>query len=145
MLYIIADMNTTKSVVGLERKIEAVRQALSALAPMHPGSVSRQYQVCGRPGCRCMHPEHPQRHGPYHKLAYVHRGKPVCRFVRADCVEELLKRLAAYKRFRTLADRWIELCILRGQAEFFGQPTATKAHGASPIPARTSQRKSRPV
>ena len=145
MLYIIADMNTTKSVAKLERKIDVIRQALLALGPMHPGSVSRQYQACGRTGCRCMHPQHPQRHGPYHKLAYVHRGKPVCRFVRADCVEELLKRLAAYKRFRTLMDRWIELCILRGQAEFFGQPSTSKAHRASRIPARASQKIGRRV
>ena len=145
MLYIIADMKTTKTLQGLERKIDEVKQALLALDPMHPGSVSRQYQVCGRPGCRCMHPQHPHRHGPYHKLAYVHRGKPVCRFVRADCVGELLKRLAAYKRFRTLMDRWIELCILRGQVEFFDLPATTKAHRATRISARTSQTKNRRV
>jgi len=120
MLYIIADMNTTQSVTALERKIEKIRQALSALGPIHPGSASLQYQVCGRPGCRCAHPRRPQRHGPYHKLSYVHQGKPVCRFVRADCAKELLKRLAAFKRFRRLVDQWVELSIQRGHIEFFG-------------------------
>jgi hypothetical protein len=132
MLYTIADMNPTQSVIRLEREIAAVRQALLALGPMHPGSVSRQYQVCGRPGCRCLNPQRPQRHGPYHKLAYVHRGKPVCRFVRADCVAEVKRRLAVYKTFRRLIDRWIKLSIQRGRTEFFGQPTRRNASAGGP-------------
>ena len=97
MLYIISAMNTKRSLRQLERQIGALQEKLCALGPMHPGSVSRQYQVCGNPACRCMHPQRPQRHGPYYKLAYVHRGKPTCRFVRADCVAELKQRPAAGK------------------------------------------------
>lgn len=119
MLYIIVVMNTNPSVERLEREIEAIQQNLLALDPMHPGSVSRQYQVCGNPACRCMHPKKPQKHGPYYKLAYVHRGKPVCRFVRAACVDDMKARLAAYKTFRTLMEKWIELSIRRGILEFF--------------------------
>lgn len=89
---------------------------------MHPGSVSRQYQVCGKPGCKCMDADNPAKHGPYHKLAYVHRGRPVCRFVRAECVEGLTARLAAYKEFRSLMDRWVELSIRQGGDDFFPSP-----------------------
>jgi len=112
-------MNTNKSIVRLEGEIATVKQQLLALGPMHPGSVSRQYQVCGNTACRCMHPKRPKRHGPYHKLAYVHHGKPVCRFVRAACAEEVKGRLATYKTFRMLMDKWIELSIQRGLIEFF--------------------------
>ena len=144
MLYNIADMNVTRSAVALEREIGKIRKALLALGPMHPGSVSRQYQVCGRAGCRCMDAEHPQRHGPYHKLAYVHRGKPVCRFVRADCAAEVQKRLSTYKTFRKLTDRWIELCIMQGQAEFFSQPAADKDKPSPDISGRNcASKKSR--
>jgi len=66
-----------------------------------------------------MDKKRPQRHGPYYKLAYVHRGKPVCRFVRADCVQAVKQRLAVYKRFRFLMDKWIELSIRQGATEFF--------------------------
>lgn len=125
MLYIISYMNTARSKVRLEEKIAAVKQQLQALGAMHPGSVSCQYQVCGRAGCRCMDPAQPQRHGPYHKLAYVYRGKPVCRFVRADCVTEVKQRLATYKIFRALMDQWIKLSIQQGADEFFGQKSAT--------------------
>ena len=64
------------------------------------------------------------------ELAYVHRGKPVCRFVRADCVDELRKRLRVYKTFRALMDRWIEASIQKGVADFF-----------SPVPKKNAVRK----
>ena len=121
MLHNIAFMKSNKTLKRLEDKINKVKQELLLLPPMHPGSVSRQYQVCGNPRCKCMHPKHPQRHGPYYKLAYVHRGKPVCRFVRADSVQQVKKQLASYKRFRTLMDRWIELSIQQGAIAFFSQ------------------------
>jgi hypothetical protein len=141
MLYTIADMNTTKSIAKLQREISAVRQALQELEPMHPGSVSMQYQLCGRTGCRCMDPEHPHPHGPYHKLAYVHRGKPVCRFVRADCADEIKQRLATYKTFRNLMNRWIELSIQQAKIEFFNSPNKPKSKRTAASSSRKSSRK----
>lgn len=128
IIYSIAVMNTTRSLDRLEREIVAIKRQLLALGPMHPGSVSRQYQVCGNPACRCMKPQRPQRHGPYYKLAYVHRGKPVCRFVRAGCVNEMKKRLAIYKTFRSLMNRWIKLSIQQGVMEFFAPAAKNASH-----------------
>jgi hypothetical protein len=118
-------MNTNETIRRLERQIEAIKQNLLALGPMHPGSVSRQYQQCGNPACKCMNPEKPQKHGPYYKLGYVHRGKRVCRFVRAACVDDLKPQLASYKTFRALMDKWVALSIQRGKVEFFA--SAAKA------------------
>ena len=115
------------SIATLVAEIRSVQAELQKLGPMHPGSISKQYQVCGRAGCRCADPKHPQRHGPYHKLAYVYRGKPVCRFVRAGTERTLSERLAVYKRFRQLIDRWIELSIQRVIIDFFSAvPSAPK-------------------
>jgi len=125
MIYSIAIMKTNKSLGCLEEEISEIKKQLCAVGPMHPGSVSRQFQVCGNPSCRCMHPEKPQRHGPYHKLAYVYHGKPVCRFVRFDCVEKVKKRVDAYKTFRKLMDRWINLSIQQGIIEFFAPPQSS--------------------
>ena len=113
----------TTSISTLEAEIRSVQAELQKLGPMHPGSISKQYQVCGRAGCRCTDPKHPQRHGPYHKLAYVYRGKPVCRFVRAGTAQTLSERLAVYKRFRQLIDRWIKGSIQRGVIDFFSGPS----------------------
>jgi len=41
---------------------------------MRPGSLSKQYSVCGKAGCRCVDREKPRKHGPYYQLSYVHRG-----------------------------------------------------------------------
>jgi len=64
----------------------------------------------------------------------VHRGKPVCRFVQATHVEELKTRLAVYKEFRTLMDRWVALSIQRGRADFF--PSSDKPRRKPPQKAR---------
>lgn len=119
-------MKINTSIERVEREIEVIKQNLMALGPMHPGSVSLQFQVCGRSDCRCMNPKKPERHGPYYKLAYVYRGKPVCRFVRAACVDDMKIRLATYKRFRSFMDQWIKLSIRRGVIEFFQPITRTK-------------------
>jgi hypothetical protein len=103
----------------MKEEIARIQKKLCALGPMQPGSISQQYQVCGKKGCKCKHPTEPQRHGPYSKLFYVHRGKKVCRFVRADCVDQVEERLQTYKTFRKLTDRWIELSIKIAQVEFF--------------------------
>jgi len=114
----------TTPLSAIEAETRTIQAELKDLGLMHPGSISKQYQVCGRPGCRCMDRKQPQRHGPYHKLAYVYRAKPVCRFVRAGTEQALSQRLAVYKRFRRLIDRWIELSIRRGVIDFFSTPTA---------------------
>ena len=137
MLYSIAIMKTT-SISQLEQEIRNIQTELQTLGPMHPGSISKQYQVCGRAGCQCTDEKHPKRHGPYHKLAYVYRGKPVCRFVRAGTEQALAARLAVYKRFRQLIDRWVALSIQRGILDFFPAATLTRrSRKASSHPRRT--------
>ncbi len=103
----------------MEEEIARIQKKIAALGPMHPGSISYQYQVCGKKGCKCQDTDNPRPHGPYGKLSYVHRGKKVCRFVRADCIKQINARLLVYKTFRKLTDRWIELSIKRAQAKFF--------------------------
>ena len=122
----------TTSIATLEAEIRSVQADLQNLGLMHPGSISKQYQVCGRAGCRCTDPKHPQRHGPYHKLAYVYRGKPVCRFVRAGTERNLSERLAVYKRFRQLISRWIELSIQRAVIDFFSAAPSPQKKTNSP-------------
>lgn len=89
------------------------------LGPIHPGSISLQYQKCGNPNCKCMDPKNPKPHGPFHKLSYVFKGKTGCRFVRAACEDEVIRRVATYKELRALIDEWIKLSIQAGVIEFF--------------------------
>jgi len=129
-------MNTTP-ISKIETEIRSIQAELQTLGPMHPGSISKQYQVCGRTGCKCMAAEQPQRHGPYNKLAYVYRGKKACRFVRAGTEKDLAQRLASYKRFRQLTDQWVELSIQRGIIDFF--PSARSATKKKATPRRKTK------
>jgi hypothetical protein len=115
-------MKVINTIQEIEEKIQAIKSQLLALGPMHPGSISQQYHVCGQPGCRCKAATHPQRHGPYGKLRYVHQGKQVCRFVRPQWLEDLTRQLEVYKTFRKLSDQWIALSIQRARLAFFDAP-----------------------
>jgi hypothetical protein len=99
----------------IDQKILRLKHQLMKLGSLHPGSLSRQYQVCGKPGCKCMDPQKPRPHGPYSKLTYVYHGKFTCRFVRAASLKEVTALLAAFKVFRHLTDEWVSLGIQRAQ------------------------------
>ena len=38
---------------SLETKIRKVKQEIATLGELRPGNLSRQYNVCGNPDCRC--------------------------------------------------------------------------------------------
>lgn len=108
-------MKKSLTVQEIDEQILHLKNQLMALGPLHPGSLSRQYQVCGRRGCKCVDPLKPQPHGPYSKLTYVYHGKFTCRFVRAGTVQEVTALLATFKAFRKLTDQWVALSIQRAQ------------------------------
>ena len=96
---------------SIERQIAQVKEDLARLGPLHPGSLSRQYNVCGKPGCRCKDPKNPRRHGPYYKVSYVYRGRFSSRFVPRDQVKAVRVELANYKRLRELTEKWVGLSL----------------------------------
>src|SRR2546429_9307669 len=70
----------------LQAQIEKVKAELLKLGPMRPGSLSQQYSACQKPGCKCVDPVHPQKHGPFYQLSYTHGGKSTTQFVRPPFV-----------------------------------------------------------
>jgi hypothetical protein len=104
-------MNQTQ----IEKRIERIRQELTVLGPMRPGTLSRQFAACRKTGCACMDPINPKKHGPFYQLSYSHEGKSTTRFVRPGYAAEIKKELAAYKRFRKLAQDWVSLAIMLSQ------------------------------
>lgn len=111
----ISDMKKASTIQQIDKKILQLKRQLMALGPMHPGSLSKQYSVCGRAGCKCIDPKHPQPHGPYTKLTFAHRGRFICRFVRAESVEEVTAMVQNYKTFRWIIDQLVDLAIQRAQ------------------------------
>lgn len=110
-------MKTTQTLEKLEARIAQIKTQLQDLGSMRPGSLSRQYNVCGKPACRCKDPKHPRRHGPYYQLNYVYRGKKTSRFIRTEILRQVRTELANYKKFRRLADQWIGLALQAAEAK----------------------------
>ena len=95
----------------LEAQIEKVKTELLKIGEMRPGSLSQQYSACQKPGCKCVDPVKPQKHGPFYQLSYSHRGKSTTQFVRPPFVPQVRKQLAAYKKFKALTEKWVALAL----------------------------------
>ena len=118
----LSDMRKDRRLQVIDEKIKTLQAGLLALGPLRPGSLSRQYHVCRKPGCRCQHPTQPRRHGPYYHLDYVHHGKKTTRFIRPTQLAEVRRQLANFKQLRRLVDRWITLALEK--AEILRQASA---------------------
>ena len=110
-------MKAIQTLEKLEAKIARIKAQLQEHGAMRPGSLSRQYNVCGQPGCRCKDPKHPRRHGPYYQLNYVYRGKKTSQFIRREILRQVRTELTNYKQFRRLTERWIGLALKVAQAK----------------------------
>lgn len=102
-------------------RIEDIKKHLASLGEMRPGSLSKQYNVCGNPTCRCKDPENPKKHGPYYQVSYSHKGKSTTQFVKIDALTETKKQLKNYQDFKKLTEEWVALSVeiakLRKKAE----------------------------
>jgi hypothetical protein len=128
----ISDMNTNRRIQTIAKTIEGIKTALRTLGSLRPGSLSRQYHVCRKAGCRCQDPDKPRRHGPYYHLDYVHHGKKTTRFIRPAQLAQVRCHLANYKQLRRLMDQWITLAL--EQAELLRlSPPDPKLPSSSPV------------
>jgi len=105
------------SVAQVQRRLAHLQRELLALGPVHPGSITEQYNVCGQPGCRCKDPKNPQKHGPYYQLSFTWQGKSSTRFLRPEQVEPMRRKVANYKRLRELMNEWVSLGVDLERAE----------------------------
>jgi hypothetical protein len=104
---IFSDMSTSREET-LEREIEITKQALIKIGDLRPGSLSMQYNVCGRPGCRCKATP-PEKHGPYYQVSFTRKGKSSSKFVKMKDLATVRRQLENYELMKQLMDRWIEL------------------------------------
>jgi len=101
---------------NLERRVQRIKEELLALGDLRPGSLSKQYNVCGTPGCRCK-ADPPKKHGPYYQISWTRNGKSTTRFVRRPYLPEVRREIKTYRRLQSLVNQWIDLstqiCELR--------------------------------
>ena len=95
-------MNETR-LRQIERRIGRVKDALTTIGPMRPGSLTRQYK------------EPKKKTGSYYQISYTHKMKSHTEYVSAGLVQPLSRQIAAYKRFKRLVERWVALAIERSK------------------------------
>ena len=110
----------------IQHRIAQIQHEITTLGPLHPGSVSEQYNICGSPGCRCKDSQQPQKHGPYYQLGYTWRGRHHTRFVRADQLAAVQQKVKNHRRLRELVEEWVALAV---ETEALERAQAKKAHG----------------
>lgn len=98
----------SKNISTLERQIIRVKAELMELGEIRPGSLSEQYNVCGKRNCSCKG-KPPQKHGPYYLLSYNRGGKSSSKFIKKENVSDVQSQIKNYKKMRTLIDKWIDL------------------------------------
>jgi hypothetical protein len=83
----------------IEQRIDRIKRALLEIGPMRPGSLTRQYKD-------------PQHHtGAYWQISYTRRMKSRTEYIRPEWVKEIRRQIVTHKRFKRLADQWIDLSI----------------------------------
>jgi hypothetical protein len=92
-----------KRIQQIERRIEGIKQTLSRIGPMRPGSLTRQYK------------DRKNQTGPYWQISYTRQMKSRTEYIRKECVAEIRRQIATHKRFKRLIDQWIDLDIERSK------------------------------
>ncbi len=104
-------MNKITQLRKFEKRIMKIKQDLLSVGEMRPGSLSMQYNICGKSGCACKDSKNPKKHGPYHQLSYVHKGKSTSQFIRKELIEETKEQIINFKLFKKLIDEWVDLAL----------------------------------
>lgn len=100
----------SSTVASIETRIRQIHHELAELGDFRPGSLSQQFNVCGRPDCKCK-ADPPQKHGPYYNLSYTRKRKSHTRFIRKDAVDAVKLQVQNYQRFRELVEEWVDLAV----------------------------------
>jgi hypothetical protein len=96
---------------SVDKKIQIIKEKLSQIREMRPGSISKQFNVCGNKTCRCKDPINPKKHGPYYQLSYVSQGKSTSRFIKLHLLKQVQQEIKEYKKFKALTESWKALAL----------------------------------
>jgi len=107
-----------------ERRIKRIKDALLDLGPVLPGSISTQWNVCGKPNCQCKDKKKPKKHGPYYQLSFTLDGKSSSLFIKKQLIGEVKKCQKRFQRFRKLNSELLQAYVQWARNN--GLPNTTK-------------------
>lgn len=94
---------TNQRLTEIRKRIDRIKIELAAIDDMRPGSLSRQYK------------DPANQSGAYYQLSYTWQMKSRTEYVARDCLRQLRRQIANYKRFKALTSAWIALSIEQGR------------------------------
>lgn len=95
----------------IEQRIECLLGKLGGLGPMLPGSISKQWNICGTAGCACKAAKNPIKHGPYYQLSFSVKGRSSTMFIKEGDVAETRRRIKRFKKFRELSFELVQAYV----------------------------------
>ena len=99
------------SLQHLEAERDRLKEELSQLGDMRPGSLVGRFRKCGKASCHCAQPTS-ESHGPSWSLTRAVEGKTVTKVIPpGSAVEQTKAQIAEYRRFRKLVQKLIELNV----------------------------------
>lgn len=85
-----------------KNNVEKIKDQINNLGPFISGTISEQWNVCGKAQCACKDPKKPKKHGPYLKLGFSVQGKQSTMFIKKEDLSEVQKRIQRYQEFKQL-------------------------------------------
>ena len=101
--------------------IDRLKRKILDLEPMLPGSISEQYNVCGKAGCKCKDAKNPVKHGPYHQLSFTLAGKSSSFFIKQKDLSEVCRMVKRFKVFKRLMVELTQANIALVRKQGFGR------------------------
>jgi len=98
-------------------RISGLMMQLAELGPLLPGSISEQWNTCGKSTCRCKAKDNPQKHGPYYQLSYSIGGKSSSMFIKPGDLAEARRRQDNYREFKRLNNELVLAHVAHTRAE----------------------------
>ena len=100
---------TMNEVRFIEKKLKMTQKQIINVGAFRPGSLSKQYNVCGKADCICKDKKNPQKHGPYYKISYYLKKKHKTSFVPERMVKQIESELKNHVIAKELFEEWTAL------------------------------------
>ncbi|MEK6697677.1 MAG: DUF6788 family protein [Nitrospirota bacterium] len=88
-----------KRLARIKQQIEEIKRELMGIDEMRPGSLTKLYRNVK------------DKKWEFYQLSYTHKMKSKTNYVRTHHVAELREQIKTYKKFKKLAEKWIDLSI----------------------------------
>ena len=83
----------------IEKKVARIKEALGAIGPMRPGSLTKQFK------------DRENEAGAFWQISYTHQMHSRTDYIRREWVKTTQQQIKEYKTFKRLIETWVALAI----------------------------------